>query len=699
MKHIAMTKIGQFRNVVKPVIDAARFVGTDENGEPIFNETKPPVLKFTGTVKLHGTCASVCYDGKEIWAQSKNNIITPEKDNAGFARFVYNNKEYFEKLMKSLYAGDTMALFGEWAGCFTANTPILLADGTKMRIGKIVNNKLDVEVMTYNLVTGKLEAKKVIDWHRNGKTDNWLKIIAKRRKRGGRGTAIVCTPNHKIFVKNQGVITEKYAKDLNNNDLVCMPCKVLNNNLKDFLRGSLLGDASFMDKRAVVISHSDDNQPFYNDFIGKLLAGKSYVNRRVSGHGSNMRVHTTHSFPELEDLYDELHLTNSKKKLPTIKYLNRLSPIALAAWYMDDGSLINHTHEDRQIKAAFHIEGFGHTAVEMICTWFNSRGYECNTVTNGRGNKEIRFTPKGTMIFLYQIAPYMLKEFDYKLPPTLREMEKINWSEHILGEYDEAILATKVISIESFCPEKDHQKIKYDITVEGNSNYFANNILVHNSGVQAKVAISNIHKSFFIFGLKVPDKGWLPLDFELEDHPNVFKITDFKTYEVEVDFDNPRLSQNKIVEMVEEVEAECPVAKMFGFSGIGEGIVFDTFFKDKRFVFKAKGEKHVNKFKVKKLNKVDDAKLQLIQEVAEKVTPAWRLEQMWNEVFDIINGGEPTIKKTGDFLKAVSQDVIKEDLDILEENNLTMKDVGGTISKIAKRWFMEKLDEETLGVK
>ena len=75
MEHISMTKIGQFRNVVKPIIDATRFVGVDDAGEPIFNETKPPVLKFTGTVKLHGTCSSVCYDGYKIWAQSKNNII------------------------------------------------------------------------------------------------------------------------------------------------------------------------------------------------------------------------------------------------------------------------------------------------------------------------------------------------------------------------------------------------------------------------------------------------------------------------------------------------------------------------------------------------------------------------------------------------------------------------------------------------
>lgn len=55
MNHKKYPSIGQFRNIIKDVQNNARFVGVDENNEPIFDITKKaPILTFTGTVKLHG---------------------------------------------------------------------------------------------------------------------------------------------------------------------------------------------------------------------------------------------------------------------------------------------------------------------------------------------------------------------------------------------------------------------------------------------------------------------------------------------------------------------------------------------------------------------------------------------------------------------------------------------------------------------
>lgn len=325
---ISMPKIGQFRHVVKEVSDDARFIGVGAGGQSIYKDVELPILTFKGTTKLHGTCSSVCYDGNEIWVQSKNRIITPNDDNAGFAQFVADNKEYFQNLMESLYIGVPIAVFGEWAG----------------------------------------------------------------------------------------------------------------------------------------------------------------------------------------------------------------------------------------------------------------------------------------------------------------------------------------------------------------------------GGIASPAAIAKVPRAFFIFGVKIKDVGWINIDIALKVHKNVFKLTDFRQYSIDIDFNNPISVQNRLVEMVEEVERECPVAKEFGVSGIGEGIVFTAFYNNKHYQFKVKGEKHVNTCKVKKLDRVDDVKLQLIQDVAEKVTPEWRLEQMWNETFDIINGGIPTEQKTGDFLKALFQDIIEEESDILQEACLKMKDVNKTVAKIAKTWFFTKLN-------
>jgi hypothetical protein len=98
------TDIGQFRNVVSAV---NKFYGTDK-----------PNLTFEGTVKLHGTNAGVSYHPDTgIYVQSRSRVISVEKDNAGFAFFVEQNREWFEDILKSLYMeGRIVTLFGEWCG-------------------------------------------------------------------------------------------------------------------------------------------------------------------------------------------------------------------------------------------------------------------------------------------------------------------------------------------------------------------------------------------------------------------------------------------------------------------------------------------------------------------------------------------------------------------------------------------------------
>lgn len=110
---IPFPSIEQYRNVVKSVETRCKY-----HGESL------PVLRFHGTVKLHGTNASVLYDtgSNTFWAQSRNNIITPEKDNEGFARFAYEHREQLIELARVLGEYSTrmltplIAIYGEWCG-------------------------------------------------------------------------------------------------------------------------------------------------------------------------------------------------------------------------------------------------------------------------------------------------------------------------------------------------------------------------------------------------------------------------------------------------------------------------------------------------------------------------------------------------------------------------------------------------------
>ena len=124
-KHISYPKITQFRNVVSNINREITFIGLDEDGNAIYDPSiKKPTLTFKGTVKLHGTNASVCFNSENgFWIQSRQNIITIEKDNAGFAFFAESHKIQLCSLLDDLIDENqidtkvyTVSIYGEWAG-------------------------------------------------------------------------------------------------------------------------------------------------------------------------------------------------------------------------------------------------------------------------------------------------------------------------------------------------------------------------------------------------------------------------------------------------------------------------------------------------------------------------------------------------------------------------------------------------------
>lgn len=224
-------------------------------------------------------------------------------------------------------------------------------------------------------------------------------------------------------------------------------------------------------------------------------------------------------------------------------------------------------------------------------------------------------------------------------------------------------------------------------------------------GIQKSVAISNIDKSMFIFGVKItphpkneddkPVAYWVDSSYLRAPENRIYNIEDYKTYTIEIDFNIPQLAQNKIIEMTLEVEEECPVGKAFGHEGIGEGIVFSHMTPDgKVYRFKSKGEKHSKASKVTTLKLVDDAKLNKIIDMVNKVTPDWRLEQMLDKTFDLMNNGSIDIKKMGDFIRNVIQDIIKEESDTIAEAGLEPKDINSKVSERCRLYFFAKQNEE-----
>lgn len=119
-------KTGQFSDVIQHVRRNAQFKGLDDNGEPIIDRSAVcPKIKFRGTVKLHGTNASVIqFEDQAIYKQSKERILCAEHDNYGFFALTANaDVSCLLEQVKARFVERTglevkypVKIAGEWAG-------------------------------------------------------------------------------------------------------------------------------------------------------------------------------------------------------------------------------------------------------------------------------------------------------------------------------------------------------------------------------------------------------------------------------------------------------------------------------------------------------------------------------------------------------------------------------------------------------
>tara|TARA_R110000851_G_scaffold256559_1_gene409004 strand:- start:248 stop:1312 length:1065 start_codon:yes stop_codon:yes gene_type:complete len=247
----------------------------------------------------------------------------------------------------------------------------------------------------------------------------------------------------------------------------------------------------------------------------------------------------------------------------------------------------------------------------------------------------------------------------------------------------EAQVDTLLTQAENLCLA-EYGCIKYPIKISGEWA---------GQGVQKGVGVSFLpKKSFFVFGVKIGDE-WhnsSTLDLKGLEDSGVYNIYDFPTQHVCIDFSNAAYSQNVLVKATDAVEEECPVSKQLGIteSLLGEGLVWipedKGLAKDSGNWFKTKGEKH-SVSKVKSVAAVCPEKLDSIKEFVEYACTTNRMQQGVDEV-----GLDQ--KSIGSFIGWVSKDINKEEGDVLEANNLTMKDVGKYIATESRKFYLQLLN-------
>jgi len=397
------------------------------------------------------------------------------------------------KMTGALAGTGTTAIFinqlrekiGVMFGCLSYGTRVTLADGTQEKIGKIVNQRMDVEVLSYDPELGQVVPKRIVNWFDNGAADHFLQLTV--AKPGGNGRAqLAVTDNH--LVRTPGGWREAGEIMAGDRVMLSQPHRLSPQQWQVVL-GGLMGDGSLSPSRIpgslgtrFRMGHGA-TQVDYLDWKAELL-GNIGQSRRVNAKGAPFVELTP--LPELASVREAVYRGDGKKTL-SYDYLKTLTPLALAVWYMDDGSFALRA-EGMQERTK---NGSGHGGHSEICVQALSAGsrdrlvdvlagqFGLRPTLSLRGTRQqavLSFSKDETAKLHELVAPYIHPLMQHKLLERFRGQFAVE-SEFVpmtLLPVPAPVLDVKV-------KPRTRSMHRFDIEVEGSHNYLADGVIVHNS--------------------------------------------------------------------------------------------------------------------------------------------------------------------------------------------------------------------------
>ncbi|MDQ1537452.1 MAG: recombination protein RecA [Actinomycetota bacterium] len=380
---------------------------------------------------------------------------------------------------------------GVMFGCFSYDTRVTLADGSTEKIGKIVNQRLPVEVRTYDLELNQIVSRPVTNWFDNGVADHFLQFTVEKSSGNGR-SQFAATGNH--LIRTPGGWREAGELIVGDRVLANESAR-LSEQQWQLVLGGLMGDAhlapNLRDRHGVRfrMGHSE-KQTEYLDWKASLF-GNIGQSRSVNAKGA---VFVDLSpLPELGELRDVVYWGDGKKHL-TDDYLKSLTPLALAIWFMDDGSFTERSLGLQKRTAGgsgrveFCVEAMSEASrVRLADHLRDVYGVDGKVSIRGAAKKAVlTMTTAGSCRFLELVAPYVHPSMDYKLLPRLRGQFVV---EPQFVEPSEVLVPARVLSVKVKPPTRSMHR--FDIEVggthnagthnAGTHNYFVDGVMVHNS--------------------------------------------------------------------------------------------------------------------------------------------------------------------------------------------------------------------------
>jgi recombination protein RecA len=391
------------------------------------------------------------------------------------------------KLTANLNKTNTICLFinqlrekiGVMFGCFSYGTRVTLADGTQEKIGKIVNQKLPVEVLTYDFERGELVARPVTNWFDNGVAERFLQFAVERGAGNGRAQ-FAATENHQISTPGGW----RSAGELIVGDRVLQAStEYLSDFQWEVLLGGLMGDGALSPTRSGNGARfrwgHGAKQAEYSDWKASLFANVA-VSRSTNAKGAVF--HDVQPLRELAELRDAVYVGG--KKVLSDDYLKRLSPLSLAVWYMDDGTFASRSNglqtrtQGGSGRSELCVEALSaDSRVRLQHYLADAWGISAVLTERGKLQKSyLQFPTAETPKFHALIAPFVHPSMEYKLLPKYRGRFGV---EPMFTAPRQVLLPMKISRIT--VKPRTRSMHRFDIEVGGTHNYFVDGVMVHNS--------------------------------------------------------------------------------------------------------------------------------------------------------------------------------------------------------------------------
>ena len=388
------------------------------------------------------------------------------------------------KLTGNIKRSNTLVIFinqirmkiGVMFGCFNYGARVVLADGSTEKIGKIVNQKKPVEVLSMDPATGRIEPRPVVKWFRNGATDEWLYFEAAAGGGSGR-RKLTCTANHLIFTPNG----ERRAGELQIGDEVMVAAKhyQLSEDQQQLILGGLLGDGSLRYASEQNVSFRvghGEKQLDYCQWKWQMLAPfANKIGKTGKGFGFD-----TLPMRQLAELHEQAYGPEGRQVSEAM--LAALDARAVAVWYGDDGSFSG------------SYEHWGHGKAEIGCVSLSMADKEqlaARLEELGMGRPTVRersllFSGERTQLLHEKIAPYLHPSLDYKLHPDFRGQFRWEPNDTVnaprgLAARTELRAAPMRITRKELRLAAPRHRMRFDLAVKGHHSYLVDHVVVHNS--------------------------------------------------------------------------------------------------------------------------------------------------------------------------------------------------------------------------